>query len=90
MSEELAEKKKEEIEAIEKQGNEDKKRIEGDICPLCGQKPTSYPYICFLPSPYGWLECVACGLIYCPKSIRDQKIEAKKHLIEKPEIIMAG
>ena len=88
MSELMAEKKKEEIEALENQTNTDKKRIEGDACPVCGQKPTSYPYICFLPSPYGWLECVSCGTIFCPRSLRSQKIEAKKHMIEKPEIVV--
>ena len=90
MSEEMAQKKKDEIEFIEKREESDKTKIAGDICPLCGLRPTTYPYICFLPSPYGWLECASCGTIYAPKSIRDQKIAAAKSSIQRPGIIVEG
>lgn len=84
MSEELAEKKKAEIEALERQEAMDEKLLKGDICPICGTSPTKYPYIAFLPNPYGWLECAACGIIYCPKSLRDQKIAFAKSKIKRP------
>lgn len=74
MSEIQAQKKIEEIESFEKREKEDISKIAGDLCPVCGQRPISYPYICFLPSPYGWIECSACGNVYAPKSIRDQKL----------------
>lgn len=90
MSQDTAEKKRLELEALEKQDKKDKEMIQMDICPVCGQRPTSYPYICFLPNPYGWMECVACGTIYVPKSIRDQKIAAQKHTVQKPQMIVGG
>ncbi len=90
MSNEMAEKKREELEMLEKHNKQDKDMIQMDICPVCGQRPTSYPYICFLPNPYGWLECVSCGVVYVPKSIRDQKIEGKKHTVQKPQMIVTG
>jgi uncharacterized OB-fold protein len=90
MSEEMAQKKKDEIEALEKQETSDKSLIMGDACPVCGLRPTSYPYICFLPSPYGWLECASCGAIYAPKSVRDQKIAHAKSNIERPSPIIQG
>lgn len=90
MSEEVAQKKKEEIEFVEKQDMSDKERIQGDLCPVCGQRPTSYPYIQFLPSPFGWLECASCGTIYCPLSIRKQKIDAAKHSVAKPQMVVEG
>jgi rubredoxin len=90
MSEEIAQKKKDEIEFLEKQDTSDKERIQGDMCPVCGMRPTSYPYIQFLPSPFGWLECASCGTIYAPKSIRDQKIDATKHSVAKPISIVEG
>lgn len=90
MSTEMAERKKLEIETLANREKLDKEMIRGDVCPVCGQRPTSYPYICFLPNPYGWLECVACGTIYVPKSIRDQKIAAQKHTVQKPKMIVTG
>jgi hypothetical protein len=84
MSNEMALKKKEEIENLQNREQEDRKLIAGDICPVCGMRPTSYPYICFLPNPYGWVECASCGTIFCPKSIRDQKVDAAKHNVKRP------
>jgi len=90
MSEEMAQKKREEIEVQEQELREGLKRIEGDICPLCGQKPTSFPYICYLPHPYGWLECAACGMVFAPKSVREAKKQAAEARIQKPNLIVPG
>jgi hypothetical protein len=90
MSQDQAEKKKLEIEAIENQAKRDKEMIEGDACPTCGQRPGSYPYFSFLPSPYGWLECAACGTVYCPKSLRGQKLAAAKASAQGPSTIIGG
>jgi uncharacterized OB-fold protein len=90
MSEIMAQKKQEEIEEVLQRDKADKSRIMGDICPLCGTRPTAYPYICFLPSPYGWLECASCGTIFAPKSIRDQKIAATVQKVEKAVPLITG
>ena len=90
MSLEMKEKKKFELETLEKQDKNDKEMIKGDLCPICSSRPTSYPYICFLPNPYGWLECVSCGCIYVPKSIRDQKIAGEQQAIKRPQLIVPG
>ncbi len=81
MSEEIAEAKKAEIEALEKQETEDKRNIAGDVCPVCGQRPITFPYICFFPSPYGWVECASCGTVFAPLSIRKQKLAATEKAV---------
>jgi rubredoxin len=88
MSEAIAEKKKEEIEALEKQETKDLTEIDNDACPVCGTSPAKYPYISFLPPPYGWVECAVCGTIFAPISIRKQKLAAVRHKIQKPAVIV--
>ncbi len=84
MSKETLEKKKEEIEGFEKQEKEDMEKIRHDACPLCGLPTVKFPYISFIPTPYGWLECPSCGTVFCPKSLRDQKIKNVKEHFASP------
>lgn len=84
MSENMSERKKEEIENFEKQEKDDMERVKHDVCPLCGLPTVKFPYISFLQPPYGWLECPACGTIFCPRSIRDQKIAKVKEAFGSP------
>ena len=80
----IAERKKEEIESFEKQEMDDEKKIRHDACPVCGSPTTSFPYVAFLPSPYGWLECPMCGTVFCPKSIRAQKVNKIADIVGGP------
>jgi len=87
MSEEIAAKRMEEIEVIEKQESIDQERIKQDACPVCGQFTITFPYQSFFPI-YGWLECPGCGTVFAPKSIRTQKLSRASQVIEKPNIIV--
>ncbi len=81
----MSEHKKDEIEGFEKQEKDDMSKIRKDICAVCGLQTVKFPYIAFLQAPYGWLECHSCGTIFCPKSLRDQKLEKARNVVEKPQ-----
>jgi hypothetical protein len=44
-----------------------------DKCPTCNTLTNEFKYISMLPQ-LGWLECTTCGTVFCPESIRTQKI----------------
>lgn len=74
MSEEMARKKKEEIEALETMEKELKENTKEDLCPVCGLPTNQIKF--FNPQiiqMFGWVECTRCGAVYCPASIRKQK-----------------
>jgi hypothetical protein len=77
MSTELAEKKKQEEEALTAAEAEEKEAIKTDCCPHCTTLVSNFPYIAVYPI-YGWIECAACGTVFCPKSVRDLKIKRAK------------
>lgn len=74
MSEEMALKKKEEIEAFEKVEGQVLKDVQEDRCPACGLETTKIEFFNkAIISTFGWVECTRCGNVYCPKSILKQK-----------------
>jgi len=73
MSEEMAEKKRKDIEEFEKQQKEGEARIPEARCPHCGTPMSSFPYLMGLQD-LGWIECAACGVVFCPTYVREQKI----------------
>lgn len=75
MSEEMAKKKKEEIEEIEKQETSDQAELERDKCPYCGKLFNTFEYVTMLPPPFFWMECPGCGMVFCPDSIRKRKLQ---------------
>ncbi len=88
MSQEMAEIKKAEIKEAETKDKRDLSAVAGDMCPVCGQKPLSYPYLCVFPAPYWWIECASCGAIYAPLSIRKQKIALSEANLAKQSTIV--
>lgn len=80
MSEEMRAKKLAEEQAVkeeEKQLEHDLKDMEKDICPHCLQPVSSFPYLTAHPN-FAWIECAACGIVFCPQSIRNVKIRKSK------------
>jgi hypothetical protein len=74
MSEEMARKKKEEIEAFEKQETSILKETHGDICPACGLPTNELEFLnTGIIKTFGWVECTRCGNVYTPQSILRQK-----------------
>lgn len=83
MSDEMARKKREELETIDKAESERMRLMAGDLCPHCGTKTINFPYfeVFVLPThPFIWLECPACGVIFCPKSARERKLANWKRI----------
>lgn len=78
MSQEMAEKKKQELENLALKEEEVKKEMENDKCPLCGSFTQDFAYIIMLPAPMGWLECPNCGTVFCPESLRRRKLTTKR------------
>lgn len=79
MSEAMAEKKREEIEALEKAETELLRETRDDKCPACGTPTANLLYI----NPnmirmLGVVECTTCGCWYTPQSIRNQKLLLSK------------
>ncbi len=74
MSEEQSEIKKKEIEELEKTEKRILEDMDADACPYCNRLTKTFEYLTLLPSPFGWLECPGCGMIFCPASIRRQKL----------------
>ena len=74
MSEEIAKKKKIEIEAIEADEEEMLKEAETASCPFCSKLISSFEYLLMLPG-YGWIECPGCGHVFCPTYIRKRKLQ---------------
>jgi hypothetical protein len=74
MSEEMAEKKKREIEIAEADAAEMMKEAETAVCEHCGKLISSFEYLVMLPS-FGWVECPGCGGIFCPSYIRKRKLQ---------------
>jgi len=75
MSEAIAELKKREIEELEKSEKEDMDAQEKDRCPNCGQKTATFKFINAALLPYGLLECNCCGVVFCPESMRIEKMK---------------
>jgi len=78
MSEVMAEKKKKELEELEAEELRVATEMEKDACPHCGKLTKTFDYVVMFPAPFGWLECTGCGTVFCPDSIRRQKIEQHK------------
>ncbi len=87
MSEEMAEKKKKEIEELQAAEAKVAEEMKNDKCPYCGKYTSTFDYVVMFPAPFGWLECTGCGAVFCPDSIRKQKIEheRKKNVIVQAE-----
>lgn len=67
----------------------DQEAMKGDKCPFCLTPTANFPYLSGIP-PLGWLECVFCGGIFCPKSVREMKLRqsAKGIVTPVPRIII--
>jgi hypothetical protein len=75
MSMEIAEKRKKEIEDMLAKEEQIAKEMETDACPYCSKLTSTFQYLVMLPAPFGWLECTGCGTVFCPPSLRKQKLE---------------
>lgn len=75
MSEEMARKKKEELEALAAEELRIAADMEKDQCPHCGKFTKTFDYVIMFPAPFGWIECTDCGTVFSPKSIQNQKRE---------------
>jgi hypothetical protein len=74
MSEEMAQKKKEDIAKFEKKEVDVLKEIAEDRCPNCGLPTSKIEFFNMgIIKTFGWVECTTCGNVYCPKSILKQK-----------------
>jgi len=74
MSEEMARKKAQEIEALRTQDMAREKELQDDKCPCCGLATKDIPFFNVqIIKMFGWVECTQCGNVYCPKSILRQK-----------------
>lgn len=83
MSERMAEKRKQELEAFEKMETEKKEAkavvlntLENkDQCPVCHTFTREFPYVDGrLMQSLHLLECPFCGTVFCPESIRLAKL----------------
>ena len=87
MSETMAEKKAlelKEMEEKEERLNKEAEDLNKEVCPHCGAPMASFPYAEFHPVLF-WTECAVCGVVFCPKAIRNKKIKRATQAIEKPE-----
>jgi len=86
MSKEMAELKAD-LKAREEQVTQEEEEFDKNMsevkCPHCLQPLSSYPYQAVFPL-YGWVECASCGVVYCPKPLRDRKIKRAKSVIITP------
>jgi hypothetical protein len=89
MSEEQSEIRKKEIEDMLAKEEQIAKEMETDACPHCGKLTKTFQYLVFMPSPFGWLECPGCGMVFCPASLRKTKLNNMKRAQE-IDIIKGG
>lgn len=75
MSEEMSEIRRKEIEDLLAQEDRIAKDMETDACPYCAKLTSTFEYVVMMPSPFGWIECPGCGMIFCPSSIRKTKLK---------------
>lgn len=75
MSGEMAETRKKEIEDMLTKEEQVAREMETDACPYCTKLTSTFEYMVMLPAPFGWIECTGCGMVFCPSSIRKQKLE---------------
>lgn len=75
MSETIAEKKQQEIEEFERSEKEDFEAICKDVCPGCGFNTVQFKYINAALLQFGLLECTRCGTVFCPESMRMEKLK---------------
>jgi len=48
----------------------------GDLCPHCLQPVATFPYVDGILRPDRiWIECPFCGVVFCPKSVREARIK---------------
>ena len=80
MSNEQAEKKKKEIENLTVEEEQIMQEMDKDNCPNCGKFTKTFDYVVLLPPPYGWVECPGCGTVFCPPSIRRQKLKTSNDI----------
>lgn len=74
MSEEMAKKKKADIEMLEKQEQQDQESVKDDWCPVCKLPTGQLKFINMnLVKMFGFVECTRCGAVYVPRSILRQK-----------------
>ena len=73
MSEEMAEKRRKEIEEMQAEEQAILEEMKGDHCPNCKLFTSQFSYVIMFPAPFGWLECPGCGVVFSPQSIRKQK-----------------
>jgi predicted RNA-binding Zn-ribbon protein involved in translation (DUF1610 family) len=89
MSVEQAEKKKAEIAAVDHQEKKDIQDILKDVCPNCGTRVVDFSYFntALMAAPFGWIECPNCGVVFCPESLRHQKISRLGGVKKEPLIL---
>lgn len=74
MSEEMARKKREEADLLNKLEEQARKEVAEDVCPVCKLPTSKVEFLNMgIVKTFGWIECTRCGAIYCPKSIMKQK-----------------
>jgi hypothetical protein len=82
MSDEMAQKKIDELKAAEELQRKQLEETKDDRCPSCATHASKFLYVNrFIVSQFGWLECPVCGTVFCPMSIRKQKFQ----LMPKPD-----
>lgn len=76
-------------EASAQQEQIDQEAMKGDMCPVCFSPIRDFPYLSGIP-PLGWLNCTFCGVVFCPKSVREAKLRqsAKGIVTPVPRIII--
>ena len=95
MSEGIREKHQLEMEAMAKdedQAREDQDAMKKDKCPNCGTPTSQFAYLDGrVLQLFGWVECPICGVVFCPESVRMEKMKQMVDLQHaKPRIIVPG
>ena len=75
MSEEMAEKRERELAEFKLREEKDLVDRSKDLCPNCGTQTSKFLYLNkFLLTSLGLMECTSCGVVFCPESLRTEKI----------------
>jgi len=92
MSDEMAQKKKEESEKFEQMKEGIAEEVKQDRCPACGTFSLDNKYFdAKAMAMFQWIECNVCGCVYCPESIRRRKAKGASPVetAERSPIILA-
>ena len=83
MSEEMAQRKADELKTLAEQEAQFKEDAKHDVCPGCGTPTIKFPWITHeLMLAYGATDCPNCGTLFVPLSIRKLKFENLNKLVK--------